>query len=90
MRAHGDLEVDAIFREVDACIQAPPWLGEEMAKTFQGRDEMVIRSSSGPLDTEAPTARLLIFRNLCRRVLRAKGLRVFRWTPRPHARTWSY
>jgi len=77
VRAHGDEAVNAIFREIDACIEAVPWLGEEMAKTFQGRDEMVIRSRSGKLATVAPTARLLGFRNLCRRVLKAKGLRVF-------------
>ena len=77
VQAHGSEEVNLIFREIDACIEAVPWLGDELAKTFQNRDDMVLRSSSGNLVTVAPSASLLGFRNLCRRVLRAKGLRVF-------------
>ena len=77
VQAHGSEEVNLIFREIDACIEAVPWLEEEMAKTFQGRDEMVIRSRSGNLVSVAPSASLLGFRNLCRRVLKAKGLKVF-------------
>ena len=74
---HGADEVNAVFREIDACTEAVPWLDDELAKAFQNRDDMVLRSRSGNLVTVAPSASLLGFRNLCRRVLRAKGLRVF-------------
>ena len=78
---HGAEEVNAVFREIDAHLEALPFLQEEALARFPHGDDLVTSSTAdsedGNLVTKvAPTAALLNFLAICRRAARARGLRV--------------
>jgi hypothetical protein len=78
---HGADQLQALFSELEAHIEAMPFLREEYRLRFPN-DEALVMSSQAPvvnggaLLSMAPTAKLLAWRERCRRLARARGLRV--------------
>jgi len=87
VRTLGADEVNAVFSEIDAHLEAFPYLQEEALAHFPHGDNMVTfttaDSGEGQMITKvAPTAALLNFLEICRRAASARGLTV-RPTPPP-------
>ncbi len=78
---HGADQLQALFSELEAHIEAMPFLREEYRLRFPN-DEALVMSSQAPvvnggaLLSMAPTAKLLAWRERCRRLARDRGLRI--------------
>lgn len=81
MTLHGADQVEALFRQLDAYLEAMPFMRAEAEGRFADRESLVMRSTSpvareGSLMSVAPSAKLLAFLTRCQRLAQARGLSV--------------
>ncbi len=78
---HGAAALEAIFAELNAYLEAMPALREEFQAKFHGDEALAMVTKApapggGQVMSMAPTARLLAWRERCRRLARARGLAI--------------
>lgn len=88
VRTYGVDEYNLIISELDAHLEAMPWLQEEALARFPHGENLntfsTVEAGDGHLiNRVAPTAALLNFLAICRRAARVRGLRVFMEPPPP-------